>query len=144
MSGSKFASITSSLLARKGEAEPWHEPLRKDLPWQRAEAGQGSNWPPLAPGDDPEPAKATPKTAPRARKNSTNDSRDKTCAVRMTHYDYERLGIMAVKKGTSRQRLMQQALEEFFGRMARDYANECACLSAGCEPDKAPGRAQGS
>ena len=53
-------------------------------------------------------------------------------------------GIMAVKKGTSRQRLMQQALGEFFGRMARDYANECACLSAGCEPDGAPPRGQGS
>ena len=144
MSGSKFASITSSLLARKGEAEPWHEPLRKDLPWQRGEAGQSGDWPSPAPGDDPQPARAAPKTATRARKKTTDDSRDKTCAVRMTHYDYERLGIMAVKKGTSRQRLMQQALEEFFGRMARDYANECACISAGPIPDKAPVRGQGS
>jgi hypothetical protein len=142
MSGSKFASITSSLLARKGEAEPWHEPLRKDLPWQRAEAEQSANWPP--PAGDPSTARAASKTATRARKKASPDSRDKTCAVHMTHYDYERLGIIAVKKATSRQRLMQQALEEFFGRMARDYANECACLSAGCEPDGAAARKQGS
>ena len=141
MSGSKFASITSSLLARKGEAEPWHEPLRKDLPWQRGETGQGAPWPAVAPGDDPAPVRAAPKTV-RARKKPINDSGDKKCAVRMTHYDYERLGIMAVKKGTSRQRLMQQALEEFFGRMARDYAAECACLAGSSGP--APGREQGS
>ena len=140
MSGSKFASITSSLLARKGEAEPWREPPRKDLSWQRAESGQGANWPALAPGNDPEtgPSGAS-KPATRARKKSPEDSRERKCAVRMTHHDYERLGIMAVKKGTSRQRLMQQALEEFFGRMARDFAAECACLATGPAPDKAAG-----
>ena len=144
MSGSKFASITSSLLARKGEAEPWHEPLRKDLPWQKVEAEQGANWPPLGPAGDPPTVRTTSKAVTRPRKKSSNDPRDKTCAVHMTHYDYERLGIIAVKKATSRQRLMQQALEEFFGRMARDYANECACLSVGGEPGGAPAREQGS
>ena len=144
MSGSKFASITSSLLARKGEAEPWHEPLRKDLPWQRTDAGQGADWPARSPEDGPEVGERPPKTGARPRRKAANNAGDKKCVVRMTHYDYERLGIMAVKKGTSRQRLMQQALEEFFGRMARDYAAECACLAAGAAPHKAPGQAEGS
>jgi hypothetical protein len=128
MSAPKFASITSSLLARKGEAEPW----------RATDAGQDVPWPARALADDPITSRAAPKTTARTRKKSATDSRDKTCAVHMTHHDYERLGIMAVKKGTSRQRLMQLALEEFFGRTARDYASECACLLAGPEPEKTP------
>ena len=53
MSSAKFASITSSLLARKGEALPWShgmaEPEKLSLPWRQhvrraaaaSAAGQG-------------------------------------------------------------------------------------------------------
>ena len=53
MSASKFASITSSLLARKGEAKPWEEPAGKAMAWRAAtnlnansNSNPNSNWRP--------------------------------------------------------------------------------------------------
>jgi hypothetical protein len=54
----------------------------------------------------------------------------------MSAHDYERLGILAVKSGTSRQHLLKDALAQFLSAKARDYG--CACLGA-CTNDCAPG-----
>ena len=56
--------------------------------------------------------------------------KDRSCAVRMSPHDYERLGILAVKTGTTRQPLLKQALAQFLAAKAEDYG--CACLGA-CE-----------
>jgi len=102
MSSARFASITSSLLARKGEAKPWQagaaEPEKLALPW------------PLP----PPPAK------------------EKSCSVRMSPHDFERLGILAIKTGASRQQLLKDALAEFLASRADDYG--CYCLGA-CDND---------
>jgi hypothetical protein len=123
MSSAKFASITAGLLARKGEAQPWNmpgnlagntldaqEPQKAPLAWR----------PPLAvtPSPPPPPAK------------------DRSCSVRMSAHDYERLGILAVKSGSSRQQLLKDALAQFLAAKARDHG--CACLGA-CNNDCAPG-----
>jgi hypothetical protein len=106
MSSGKFASITSGLLARKGEARPWpgltqEEPAPAPLPWR--------------------PAVAAPPPPP-------TDARDKSCALRMSAHDYERLGILAVKADVTRQHLLKQALAEFLAARATQYG--CACLGA--------------
>jgi len=54
---------------------------------------------------------------------------DRSCSLRLSAHDYERLGILAVKTGASRQQLLKQAVAEFLGRQAQDYG--CACLSSG-------------
>jgi hypothetical protein len=105
MSSAKFASITAGLLARKGEAQPWP-----------ALSADDESLPPLA----WRPAPATPP-APA-------ESKDKSCALRMSSHDYERLGILAVKTGVTRQQLLKQALSEFLAARAAQYG--CACLGA--------------
>jgi hypothetical protein len=115
MSNTKFASITASLLARKGEAQPWNS-----LGTQEAEKILLAWRAPLAVAAPPPPPPA----------------KDKSCAVRMSAHDYERLGILAVKSGVSRQHLLKDALAQFLAGKARDYG--CACLGA-CNRDCAPG-----
>ena len=116
MSSAKFASITAGLLARKGEAQPWSMPGtiapeadKVPLAWR----------PPLAVAASPPPPPA----------------KDKSCSVRMSAHDYERLGILAVKSGSSRQQLLKDALAQFLAAKAKDYG--CACLGA-CNRDCAP------
>jgi hypothetical protein len=103
MTNAKFAAVTSGLLARKGEARPWAEPDRVQ-----------SSWKPAAPGAQ--------KAVPAKIKKST---------VRMSIDDFERLGIIAVKKGTTRQHLLQEALERLLVEESRRYGAQCACLRAG-------------
>ena len=56
--------------------------------------------------------------------------KDKSCAVRMSLHDFERLGILAVKTGVTRQHLLKDALAQFLAAKAQDFG--CACLGA-CE-----------
>jgi hypothetical protein len=105
MSSARFASITSSLLARKGEARPWAQEALATPPIWR---------------DDIRPATAAPPPLPPVK--------DRSCSVRMSAHDYERLGIVAVKSGVTRQQLLKDALAQFLAGKAQDYA--CACLGA--------------
>ena len=115
MSSPKFASITASLLARKGEARPWapQEAVAAPLAWHSDIRTSSSAPPP------PPPIK------------------DRSCSVRMSAHDFERLGILAVKANVTRQQLLKDALNQFLGSKARDYA--CACLGAcnsGCSSEQ--------
>jgi len=119
MSSAKFASVTAGLLARKGEGQPWmqgpvQEPARMPLAW-RSEGRSDLR-------GEPRPAPAAPPPPPPAK--------DKSCAIRMSLHDFERLGILAVKTGVTRQALLKDALAQFLAAKAEDYG--CACLGA-CE-----------
>ncbi len=105
MSSGKFASITAGLLARKGEARPW---------------------PALAPEETQVPLAWRPATA--APPPPPSEGKDRSCALRMSPHDYERLGILAVKAGVTRQQLLKQALADFLAGQAAHYG--CACLGA--------------
>jgi hypothetical protein len=114
MSSAKFASITSSLLARKGEALPWGhagtaEPEKLSLPWRQHLT---------------EVTAASPPPPPPVK--------EKSCSIRMSPHDFERLGILSVKTGASRQQLLKNALTEFLASRADDYG--CYCLGA-CDND---------
>jgi hypothetical protein len=104
MSSAKFASITAGLLARKGEARPWAQQnaLAPEFSWH-GDLRTGASSPPPSP-----PAK------------------DRSCSVRMSAHDYERLGILAVKSNVTRQQLLKDALNQFLAAKAQAYA--CACL----------------
>jgi hypothetical protein len=103
MSSAKFASITSGLLARKGEARPWAQLEATATPpsWRGDIAAMAAPPPPV---------------------------KDRPCSVRMSAHDHERLGILAVKSGSTRQKLLKDALAQFLAGKAQDYA--CACLGA--------------
>jgi hypothetical protein len=106
MSNTKFASISAGLLARKGEAQPWGqpEPLAAPRSWHgNIRAAASAAPPPPLVGD-------------------------RSCSVRMSAHDYERLGILAVKANVTRQQLLKDALNQFLAAKAKDYT--CACLGA--------------
>ena len=119
MSSAKFASITASLLARKGEAQPWNS-MGNSLATQEAEKVPLAWRTPLAVAAPPPPPPV----------------KDKSCAVHMSAHDYERLGILAVKSDVSRQQLLKDALAQFLAGKAKDYG--CVCLGA-CNRNCAPG-----
>lgn len=109
----RFAAITAGLLARKGEAQPWSQQMAQEMPDREN--------PPLL--LRPEPAARPAVTPPPPGK-------DRSCSLRMSAQDYERLGILAVKTGSSRQQLLRQALDDLLAAKARTLS--CACLGA-CE-----------
>jgi hypothetical protein len=116
MSHGKFAAITSSLLARKGEATPCGE--RTPLPWRTA--------PPLAQAPEPAPKPASVSARPVSLPEAV-----KRCTVRLSPQDYERLGIMAVKKDVTRQQFLRSALARVLDEIAREFPTGCACIG-GC------------
>ena len=110
MSSPRFAPITAGLLARKGEAQPW-----KQVGKVQVEQVASIPWQPYTPPREPHPP-----------------GKDRTCSIRISAHDFERLGILAVKKDTTRQQLLKEALAEFLAAKAQDYG--CACLGA-CNQD---------
>jgi hypothetical protein len=113
MSSAKYASVTAGLLARKGEAQPWNhtgETEKISLPWR-------TYTPDMA---------ETPEIAAQPEKAAAS-TKEKSCAIRMSAHDYERLGILAVKSDSTRQQLLKDALTQFLAAKARDYG--CACLT---------------
>ncbi len=112
---SKFASITSGLLARKGEARPWSYP---------------EDNPPMP--QPPPPLLWRPEAAPQPASAPPPSAKDKSCAVRMSAQDFERLGILAVKRGVTRQQLMKDALAQMLASQAKIFA--CACMG-NCDRD---------
>ena len=144
MSG-KFASITSSLLARKGEATPWNESGK--APPERFQEKRGaifleprqnkeSPWrmeTPIAMPPQPEPAPRLPLAAVRPAPAPTQGADAvRRCTVRMTQREYERLGIMAVKKDVTRQQFLHEALARVLDEIAREFPGDCACIGEGC------------
>ena len=135
MSQSKFASITSSLLARKGEATPWEEPRKRLLSWG-TDSAQLKPEPPsfVTPLERSEPAfPDLPKQIKQpaaAGPKPTDPDKMKKCAVRVSCHDYERLGILAVKGETTRHHLMQEALKQFLVTGDATVRDKLPCASA--------------
>jgi len=127
MSSAKFASITSSLLARKGEAQPWVHSVGQT---ERHDDGHG--------GMMPEPEKLSlpwrqhVPQAVTAPPSPPPPIKEKSCSIRMSPHDFERLGILSIKTGATRQQLLKDALSEFLASRADDYG--CYCLGA-CDND---------
>jgi hypothetical protein len=156
----RYASITADLLARKGEAQPWSESAKAPLAWEAPSGDEtvARAWrsiphgaPQLAPSSatlrnlpprvTPEPPRvqAPPQAQavvpPPPLVAAAHDW--KKCSVRMSHHDYERLGILAVKLNKTRHGLLQEAVDRMLGEITQNYGNGCACLgeerqSAGC------------
>lgn len=116
MSSAKFASITSGLLARKGEARPWSQTL---------ESARDST---LEPALQIEVPKISTAWRSEAAPPPLPPAKDRSCSLRMSAHDYERLGILAVKGGVKRQDLLKAALADYLNSKAREYG--CACLGA--------------
>ena len=112
MSSAKFAAITASLLARKGDAvpsivAPVAAPAR----------------PALVPrGDQPFHSEPQPPD---------NTDKLRRIAVSITAEELERLRIAAIKKGTNRHDIVRRALEDYFRKLSAEFPYPCACMESG-------------
>jgi hypothetical protein len=132
---SRYAPVTSDLLVRKGEAKPWSMPSAadfapRDLSQAQARRARLRQW-----DGEPEPVVSAPGTAPTHGGEGVPDERSKRCALRLSPDEYERLGIIAVKKDISRQQVFHQAIEHYLAAAARDYQSGCGCLGGTCRGD---------
>jgi hypothetical protein len=144
LSYAKFAPITAGLLARKGEAAPsfgtkrpvaWtselsaiREPVR-DIPPSFA---TGTEFPHIE-SVPRQHSEIVPKTGPIAEK-------PRRVVVSMSPCEFERLGIAAVKKGTSRHDLVRDTVNAYLAQLAIEM-NRCACLDDGSQCAIRPPRA---
>ena len=135
MSRPRFAAITSDLLARKGEARPWGELPKLPMSWHAAPTPEQA-----APAPTPVPEQiAMPVPPPllaapaphicELPRSPAAHGEVKKIAVRLSGHDYKRLGILAVKRGSSRQRLLQEALDSLLTGLPLPFGG-CACLGA--------------
>ena len=135
MSYAKFAPITASLLARKGEAAPsfgtkrpvaWtselpalREPVR-DIP------------PSFVTGSEFAHVETTPvQHDVAAPKPTAAPEKPRRVVVSMSPCEFERLGIAAVKKGVSRHDLVRDTVNAYLARLATELNHSCACLQDG-------------
>jgi hypothetical protein len=118
VSGAKFETLSASLLARKGDAAPSLmppvlAPIRRALVPSEDRALRSE--PPFSP-DPPRPA---------------NPDKPRRILVSITPEDLERLCIVAIKKGVTRQDIVQGALHDYLRRLSAEPGQSCACLEVG-------------
>jgi len=149
----RFSPMTSDLLARKGEASP--SSIKSSLFWRRpplAEAPRSARDLRLTPPEphdlratdpvhdlrivapepvfdhtheiDPAPANVVPPMVP------PEAQRPHKMMVTLSHADYEKLGIAAVKKGITRQHMLRIAVDLHIERLKREYGG-CGCMAMG-------------
>jgi hypothetical protein len=145
MSRPKYAPITSSLLVRKGEAKPWIAP-RPEFFEFHTDAHSTVEMPAYDSTFDEHPAaqhglyngahRDTHYVKPaepvwHKPHDPTHDEHTKRCTIRLSPAEYERLGIVAVKKEISRQQVLRQAIEHYLAEARAEYQSACGCLANG-------------
>lgn len=111
MSSAKFAAITASLLARKGDAAP------------SAVAPAPPPRPTLVRRDDQRSSSEPPQP--------DNVEKLRRIMVCITPEQLERLSIAAIKKSTNRHDIVRHALDDYFRKLSAEFPQPCACLEGG-------------
>lgn len=134
MSSRKFAAMTASLLARKGDAAPSLAAASpRPAVATRAEMMMRSD--PLPP--PPFPPALQVRAQPAAPVHPTPvhaaDDADKPrrIMVTVTADELERLGIAAIKKGLTRHEVVRAALDSYFQKLAAELPQKCNCMANG-------------
>ncbi len=109
MSSVKFAAITASLLARKGDAAP--SVVVPVMPTPR---------PAWVPRDE-QPSTFEPQ-------QFENVEKPRRVMISLTQEELERLDIAAIKKGATRHDIVRGALNEYFRKLSAELPRPCACM----------------
>ncbi len=112
MSSAKFAAITASLLARKGDAAP-------------------SAVAPAAPPPRPTLVRRDDQRLSSQPPQPDNAEKLRRIMVCITPEQLERLSIAAIKKGTNRHDIVRNALDDYFRKLSAEFPQPCACLEGG-------------
>jgi hypothetical protein len=118
MNEAKFASITAALLVRKGEAAP---------------SVVATSLPPVPVYEIKAAPRPRPRAVPVRRKPIAPDEGKRRVVVTLTGQEFQRLGIIAAKKNSTRHDLVRDALFEQLNVFAREQAADCRCIN-GNEP----------
>jgi hypothetical protein len=141
VSSAKFAPMTASLLARKGEAMP--SPITSNpLPFSRVlERAKPQSVPQPMEPIVVIPESASDAVSMRAVVNGSggHTGKHRKIVVTLTAREHETLGIIAVKKDVTRHQIVRSALDAYLDLLAKEYG-DCNCVSRadctkGCEPD---------
>lgn len=129
MSAGNFASLTAGLLARKGEAEPSPVMSSQVFPFAQRVAP--------APVDALVPAGPTPQRKRRELPAETTvadmSAKPRRMFVQLSAKEYEALGLVAVKRGTTPQHLLRKVLHDFLVVFIEECDGSCPCIRSGCD-----------
>lgn len=109
MNSAKFAAITASLLARKGDAAP------------SVIAPVAAPPRPTLVARDDQPLSSEPRQPDKADKL-------RRIVVSITQEELERLCIAAIKKGANRHDIVRGALNDYFRKLSAEFPYPCACM----------------
>ena len=129
MSGGNFASLTAGLLVRKGEAKPSPIMPAETFPFAQRVA-------PI-PAQAPIPAGPAPQSGPRQlpapSPMADAPAIPRRMFVQLSAKEFETLGLVAVKKGTTPQHLLRKALYQLFADFVEQCNGSCQCIQSGCD-----------
>ncbi|HXL98850.1 MAG TPA: hypothetical protein VN932_02895 [Rhizomicrobium sp.] len=119
MSQPRFAPITASLLARKGDAGPSAMGQRPAFAWLQERLHEATAVAPPPVASPPMPQAHVPAAEKPHR-----------VMIALSNEEFEKLGIAAVKKGTTRHLIARQAIDLYFEQLHREFREECRCMAA--------------
>lgn len=118
----RFAAMTGQLLARKGEARPADSPIsgamdRRDvvLTFDSTKLGPRVH----------EVSGLNHFSAP-----SPTQRKRHSISLSVTDGEFEKLGLVAVKKRVNRQQLLRLAVDHYLRELDKEYRSACRCISA--------------
>ena len=176
MNRSRFASVTSGLLVRKGEAKPWQMPgaeiasLRATAPThhfaatadeesfheeerrmahlaeeERTAAQDYNNWKRAQDEAQAAQRRVNNPGDPDAAQDGGNvlqfhhdhahGEYSKRCTLRLSPAEYERLGIIGVKREMTRQQILRHAIDYYLDQAKNEFQENCGCLAGECRGD---------
>jgi hypothetical protein len=129
--------MTSTLLARKGEAGPslgpgktnpgWHD-------WREMAPRAGSAFAALS--ALPEYVRPVEQSAishpAHAHTAGVDSDHPRKIIIKLSQEEHERLAIAAVKKGVTRNQLVRAALDAYADALLQEYGKACACIAGTC------------
>ena len=152
----RFAPMTAELLARKGEARPFNLLSRDNATVSRRDVVREIE--PSAPGPRfgsvaPAAAEKASVSPPPKESPTANDAaipasgpdtildagsfstsrppkgRRHSVALLVTDGEFEKLGIVAVKKRVNKQQLLRLALDHYLEKLTAEYSADCHCIA---------------
>jgi hypothetical protein len=61
----------------------------------------------------------------------TTGEKPRRLVLALTPHEYETLGLVAVKKGSTRHQLAQEAMDAYFEWLVSEYGEVCGCIVGG-------------
>ena len=134
MSQRRFASITSNLLVRKGEAAP--SPIGAGgagpYVWLADSAAKPAG--PAVAADEKVADRfvySPDETSVVPLHPHDHSEKVRRIVLTLTAHEYETLGLVAVKKNSTRHQLAQEAMNAYFEWLTAEYGEVCACIAGG-------------